>query len=139
MRTPEESLERLYTDVWNGENPEAADELVHETYVIHDRDLAAELQGPELYKALASATREIFPDMTFEIADVVAAGETVAVRWTMTGTHRGELFGVEPTGRQVELPAIEFNRFEDGMLIETWTQSDQFGLLHQLGVDPTAE
>ncbi|WP_247004231.1 ester cyclase [Halosolutus gelatinilyticus] len=139
METPADALERLYEDVWNGTDPNTADELVHEEYVIHDRELAAELRGPELYKALASGARAVFPDMAFAIEDTVAAGETVALRWTMTGMHRGTTFGVEPTGRRVELPAIEINRFEHGKLIETWTQSDQLGLLNQLGVDPTSE
>jgi steroid delta-isomerase-like uncharacterized protein len=135
MLTPEETLIQLYQDVWNGNNPEIADELVHEEYVIHDRELAAEMQGPELYKALASGAREIFPDMTFTVSDTVATGEKVALRWRMTGTHEGPMFGVEPTGREVELTAIEINRFADGQLIETWTQSDQLGLMEQLGVE----
>jgi steroid delta-isomerase-like uncharacterized protein len=135
METPEDTLTRLYEDVWNGANPDTADELVHEEYLIHDRDLAAEMQGPELYKALASGTRDVFPDMTITIEDMVTAGEKIALRWTMTGTHQGTMFGVESTGRQVELMAIEINRFEDGKLIETWTQSDQLGLMHQLGVE----
>ena len=135
METPEDTLTRLYEDVWNGANPDTADELVHEEYLIHDRDLAAEMQGPELYKALASGTRDVFPDMTITVEDMVTAGEKIALRWTMTGTHQGMMFGVESTGRQVELTAIEINRFEDGKLIETWTQSDQLGLMHQLGVE----
>jgi steroid delta-isomerase-like uncharacterized protein len=135
METPEDTLTRLYEDVWNGANPDTADELVHEEYLIHDRDLAAEMQGPELYKALASGTRDVFPDMTITIEDMVTAGEKIALRWTMTGTHQGTMFGVESTGRQVELMAIEINRFNDGKLIETWTQSDQLGLMHQLGVE----
>jgi steroid delta-isomerase-like uncharacterized protein len=135
MTTPEETLIQLYDGVWNGNSPEAADELVHEAYTIHDRELAAEMEGPELYKALASGTREIFPDMEFTVEDIIASGEKVALRWTMTGTHEGPMFGVEPTGQQVELTAIEMNRFAKGKLIETWTQSDQLGLMQQLGID----
>lgn len=47
--------------------------------------------------------------------------------------------GVEPTGCEVTLPAIEFDRFEDGLLVETWAQSDQLGLLEQLGAWPPGE
>ncbi|AHG02021.1 hypothetical protein HALLA_01595 (plasmid) [Halostagnicola larsenii XH-48] len=136
--TNRQVIERLYEDVWNGKNPNTAEELVHDAYVIHDRELADKLQGPELYNALASSTRELFSDLTFTIEDVVAADDEVALRWTMVGTHDGPLFGVEPTGEQVELTAIEINRFEDGQLIETWTQSDQLGLMEQVGaVQPT--
>lgn len=137
--TNQQVLERLYEDVWNGNNPTTAEELVHDAYVIHDRDLAEELQGPDLYNALASSTRELFSDLTFAIEDVVAADDEVALRWTMTGTHDGPLFGVEPTGERVELAAIEINRFEDGKLIETWTQSDQLGLMEQVGAVPTTD
>ncbi len=128
----ERNLHHLYEGVWNGENPDIATELVHPEYVIHDRDLAEELRGPELYRALADSNPEIFPDMSFTIEDSFAVGGKVAVRWTMVGTHNGAMVGIEPTGRQVTLPAIEINRFEDGRLSETWTQSDMLSLLEQL-------
>lgn len=129
-------LERLYDGVWNGNDPSVVSDLVHPDYAIHDRDLADELGGPELYRELAARTRTIFPDAAFALEDVVAAPPSVAVRWTMRGTHDGPLFGVEPTGREVTLAAVEINRFEDGLLRETWTQSDQLGLMHQVGALP---
>ncbi len=137
--TNRQIIERLYEDVWNGKHPNTAEELVHDAYAIHDRELAEELQGPDLYNALASSTRELFSDLTFTIEDVVAADDEVALRWTMVGTHDGPLFGVEPTGEQVELTAIEINRFEDGQLLETWTQSDQLGLMEQIGALPATD
>jgi predicted ester cyclase len=138
MRNAEEnkkSLKRLYEGVWNGENPDVADDIVDDGYFIHDRELAEKMEGPELYKALASGTREIFPDMKFSIEDILATDDKVALRWSMTGTHEGPMFGEEPTGKEVELTAIEINRFENGRLVETWTQSDMLGLKEQLGVE----
>jgi steroid delta-isomerase-like uncharacterized protein len=138
--TPEEHTERitrLYKGVWNGTDPDIADELVAPEYYIHDREIADELRGPDLYKQLASGTREMFPDMEFTIHETVAAAENVAVRWTMTGTHDGPGFGMEPTGETVEFDAIEINRFEEGKLRETWTQSDQLGLMQQVGAIPS--
>lgn len=125
-------LERLYAGVWNGRDPAVADELVAPDYYIHDRDLAAELRGPALYKALANETRKSFSDMKFDIEDLLASGEKVALRWTMVGTHDGPLVGIEPTGQEVTLSAIEINRFEDGQLAETWSENDMLGLLNQL-------
>lgn len=138
--TPEEHTERiirLYEGVWNGTDPDIADELVAPEYYIHDREIADEIRGPDLYKQLASGTREMFPDMELTIHDTVAADENVTVRWTMTGTHDGPGFGMEPTGETVEFNAIEINRFEDGKLRETWTQSDQLGLMQQVGAIPS--
>ncbi|MFB6283843.1 MAG: ester cyclase [Halobacteria archaeon] len=68
---------------------------------------------------MAEGTRGIFPDMEITVEDVFGSGDRVAVRWTMTGTHQGEMFGVEPTGREVEFVGIEINRLEDGKLRET--------------------
>lgn len=136
MTSPEKAIERLFEHVWNQKNTTVAEELVHDEYYIHDRDVAEQLLGPALYKELANRTEVIFPDMDFTIKDMVSSGEKVALRWTMTGTHEGVMNGIEPTGRQVELHAVEINHFENGQLIETWTQGDQLGLLQQVGALP---
>lgn len=139
MPTPSEHVDRinrLFDGVWNGEGPSVAEALVDPDYLIHDRALAEELRGPELYLALAEGTRDVFPDMAFTIEDTVAQGDRVALRWAMTGTHEGSMTGEEPTGREIELEAVEINRFADGLLAETWTQSDRLGLLEQVGALP---
>jgi steroid delta-isomerase-like uncharacterized protein len=136
MTAPEElrrRLERLYEGVWNERDPDVADELVASDYYIHDRSLAADLSGPALYRALAEGTRETFPDATFHIEGTVAAEDRVAVRWRMTGTHEGSLWGEPPTGRSVDLPGVEVDRFDEGLLAETWTQSDMLGLARAVG------
>ncbi len=46
----------------------------------------------------------------------------------MTGTHEGPMGDMEPTGKRVKMPAVETNRFEDGQLVDTWSQSDMLGL-----------
>lgn len=126
-------VRRLYRDVWNGGNPDSVEELVAGRYVIHDRELPDRLSGPAKYRQLAEMTREIFPDMTFVIDDPFAVDDKVAVRWTMHGTHEGAGYGMNPTGRSVEMTGIEINRFADGHLVDTWTQSDQLGLMEQIG------
>ena len=141
MASPEENTERLrrlFDGVWNGDDPSVAGGVVAADYLIHDRELAEQLRGPELCRALAEGTREVFPDMSFTIVDTVSAGEKVALRWTMTGTHEGSMMGEEPTGRPVELKAVEINRFADGKLAETWAQSDMPGLMAQVGAIPSA-
>lgn len=80
MTDNESRLERLFEGVWNGADPSVATDLVHGRYRIHDRSLADDLQGPELYRALASGTREVFPDMHVTIEGTVAGADTVAVR-----------------------------------------------------------
>lgn len=137
MSEHKENIRRLFAGVWDGENPDVADELVSSEYLIHDREIAE--RGPELYKALASMSREGFPDMSFTIDGMIEEDDTIAVRWTMTGTHEGSFYGEEPTGTQVEYSAIEFDRFEDGKLLETWIQADILGLMQQIDAVPSSD
>lgn len=133
MSRHETSIRRLYEAVWNGTDPSVTDTLVHESSTIHDRDLSAELRGPDLYRALASGSREIVPTASFAIEDYRRDGDRVAVRWTMKGTHAASMAGVESSGDRVALSGIEINRFAEGGLAETWVQRDQLGRYEQIG------
>lgn len=76
------------------------------------------------------------PDLTFRIEDEVEAGDVVAQRWIVTGTQRGELWGIPATGRSFELHGNSFVRFQGGKLAEVWTTWDALGMLRRLGVIP---
>ena len=70
------------------------------------------------------------------INDMVAEGDTVAIRFTYTGTHLGESFGIPPTGKSVTMDECLFFRFENGMETDEWIYSDSLALFQQLGVSP---
>jgi predicted ester cyclase len=72
------------------------------------------------------------PDVQFQIDDVFGAGDRVALRFTMRGTHRGELLGRPPTGEEVTMCCMNIYRLEDGKIAESWQLFDYFGLMHQL-------
>ena len=74
-----------------------------------------------------------FPDLQITIEDLLGEGEKVAVRATLRGTHRGDFFGVLPTGRQVTVTALELYCLAGGKIVERWAVVDTLGLLHQLG------
>ncbi len=77
--------------------------------------------------------RAAFPDLHFEIEELVAAGDCVAARWTLRGTHRGAFLGIPPTGRPVTVAGTERYRLADGQIVERWVTVDTDGLLRQLG------
>jgi steroid delta-isomerase-like uncharacterized protein len=77
-----------------------------------------------------------FPDIRHHIEDQVAEGDRVATRLTVRGTHQGDFMGMPPTGRTVEIGAINIKRFADGKIAEHWVRSDALGLLQQLGAIP---
>jgi predicted ester cyclase len=68
---------------------------------------------------------------------VIAEGDKVVTRYTVRGTHQGEMeeFG-PPTGRQVEVKGITIHRVEDGKIVEEWERYDNLSLLQQLGLAP---
>jgi predicted ester cyclase len=73
------------------------------------------------------------PDLRVVIEDTVAEGDRVAVRMTYRGTHRGELFGVAPTGRPIAWDGLTIRRLRaDGLTVERWIRNDAATLLAQL-------
>lgn len=86
----------------------------------------------DTFKETFSEAREGFPDLTIRIEDVMAEGDWVTARVTMRGTHRGEFQGIAPTGKRVEVRAIDMFRIEDGKIIEHWGHADDpTGFLRQ--------
>lgn len=80
--------------------------------------------------------RAAFPDLRFTMEDVIAEGDMVTVHLVARGTHRGELFGVPPTGGQVTVEAMERYRIADGRVAEQWVVMDALGLMQQIGAIP---
>ncbi len=73
------------------------------------------------------------PDLHAEVDEIFGAGDRVAVRVTLRGTHTGEYLGFAPTGRTVRYVSHEFYRVADGLIAEEWICSDTATLLRQLG------
>jgi steroid delta-isomerase-like uncharacterized protein len=88
----------------------------------------------EGWRGLMAAYFAAFPDVRVTVEDLIGEGDKVAVRWTIRGTHLGELEGVPPTGRQVTMGGIEIHRYRDGKIAEVWHYEDTAGLMRQLGV-----
>lgn len=81
-----------------------------------------------------SLLRTSIADFQMEIIDIFSAGDRVAMRWVMRGTHRGELLGAAPTGNAIEVNGINMYRIAEKKIAEVWQLSDLAGLLRQLGI-----
>jgi steroid delta-isomerase-like uncharacterized protein len=78
----------------------------------------------DTFKATFKEAREGFPDLSVTVEDVMAEGDRVAARVTMRGTHRGEFQGIAPTGKRVEVRAIDMFRISEGKIVEHWGHAD---------------
>ncbi|WP_394836535.1 ester cyclase [Pendulispora rubella] len=115
-------IARYLGEVWSEGRIEVLDQVVHPRYVNH-RD--AQSMGPAGLKRIASSLRVAFPDLSCDIHDEIYDGDRVAVRFTIGGTHSGNLFGIAPTGWRVEIDQTLVKRFHDGRIIETWRSTNQ--------------
>lgn len=77
-----------------------------------------------------------FPDWHGTVDDIIAEGDMVVNRWTGHGTHQVDLMGIPATGKAVTLTGITIFRIAGDKVVEEWTQTDQMGLMQQLGVIP---
>jgi predicted ester cyclase len=126
---------RTYEELLNEGNLDVADELVAPEFINHEAPPGRD-RGPESMRGLANMLRTAFPDLSFEIEELVAEGDVVAGRLTMSGTHEGPLMGTPPTGRSVRQDHMHFVRFRNGKAVEHWGVRDDLGMMQQLGVIP---
>jgi steroid delta-isomerase-like uncharacterized protein len=111
---------RVAQEIFNGGNLDLADELYAPDYVLHDPSLPEALHGPGGIKQYAAMTLGVFPDARVTVEEQIAEGEKVVDRWTATGTHTGDLMGIPPTGRRIEISGITISRFSGGKIAEDW-------------------
>ena len=92
--------------------------------------------GPEEIKQRLAEAIKAFPDVHFNIEDIVAEGDKVVVHFTFRGTHKGVFAGIPPTGKQVEMQGVQIARLVNEQIVEDWVIRDTMGLMQQLGVVP---
>jgi steroid delta-isomerase-like uncharacterized protein len=130
------AVRRLFEEVWNKGNLPLADELFAPTYIHHDASTPDVGRGPEGEKKRATLYRTAFADLRLTVEDIVAEGETVVARWSCRGAHKGDLSGIAPTGKQINITGVSVARFANGKIVEGWVNWDALGLMQQLGVVP---
>lgn len=111
------------------------EEFVTHDFVNHEA-WEGEDPGFEGFRLRLGRLREAFPDLHMEVEEVVADGDLVAYRATLTGTHRGELLGMAPTGRSFRVQHMHMLRMREGRASEHWATRDDLGMLMQLGIIP---
>lgn len=118
----------------------AADEVFSSDYLHHlPSSQGPERRGLEAVKEFLSIYRTAFPDLRFAIEHEIAEGDTVVTHWVFRGTHRGDLMGIPPTGKQITVEGATIDRVANGKIVETWDLWDTLGMLQQLGLIPTEE
>jgi len=127
-----EGFERMFNQGDLG----AVDEAVNAAGTDHQEPLGTGF--PAHLREVVTTLRTAFPDLHFEVHQIVCEGDIVATRSTMTGTHRGRfalgpLAAIEPKGAKVAVPHMHFFRYENGRVVDLWHVWDTLKLMQQLG------
>jgi steroid delta-isomerase-like uncharacterized protein len=108
-------------------------ELVADDFVEHDdtADFAPTKQGVlELFHMYRAA----FPDLRLHAEEVLVSDDKTVTRARATGTHRGELMGLPPTGRSANVKFIDIHQYDAaGLMSGHWGVIDMLSMLQQLG------
>jgi steroid delta-isomerase-like uncharacterized protein len=131
--TNKAAARRIFEDVFNTGRTEQIGAYATPDLIVHYSDTSDTIHGLDAYLQALDASRHVFGEMYFVIEDQFAEGDRVATRWTMRAVHQGEYMGVPATGRPVTLAGISIYRFTDGKVAEGWVNSDDLGLLRQIG------
>ena len=128
-----------FTDAMNTGDPEVIsktiDQLVEPDAQIRT-PLPIEATGAQLLKEVVGRLIKAFPDLRVTVEDVIAEGDKVVARDSVTGTHQGDYMGIPPTGKSITYNEIFIARFVNGRIAETWGVVDVLSQMRQLGVIP---
>lgn len=124
-------LERFYHEMWDRFDKSAFPDILAEDFRFRG-SLGQTTTGWDEFGAYVDFVQRAFPDFRNIIEDVVSEGDRAFARLTYRGTHRGELFGIAPTGRAIEYAGAALFRFQGGRIAEVWVLGDVHGLLRQL-------
>jgi steroid delta-isomerase-like uncharacterized protein len=126
-----------YLDAVNSGDPEVIantlDEVVDPNLRMHVA-VPTGATGAQALKQVLAMLRRTYPDFHVTAEDMIAEGDKLVARNTVTGTHQGEFMGRPPTGKSVTYDEIFIYRFADGRIAEMWGVADALSAMRQLGV-----
>jgi len=126
-------MHRVFEEVLSKGNLAIIPELISPNYIFRS-PLGIDVKGPEGFKQNVAMYRTAFPDFQAKIVDVIGEGDRVAVRFTMTGTFKGEMLGIAPTGKRLDTKGAVFVRFAGGKEVEAFSFTDMLTWNQQLGI-----
>jgi steroid delta-isomerase-like uncharacterized protein len=126
-------VRRYFEQVWNEGRLDRFEEFYAQDVVGHNG--AAATDAKSMKEGLAMI-RSAIPDINIALDDELAVEDKVVTRFTISGTHQGELFGIPATGKQLVWSGITIFRLSGDKIVEYWLQTDNLSMMQQLGAIP---
>ncbi len=129
------TIAREYLEAWNRRDWETFRSVLHPEYSYTGGDGQTQ-KGPEAGLAIGQMFANAFTDGKIELRKISVAGDIAVVEFIARGTHDGDLMGIAPTGRQMELPVCTVLELRDGKIHTEREYMDMLHMMQQLGVAP---
>ena len=131
-------IRRLIDEFFNEQNLDLVDELFAADCPIHDPHCPDGMAGPGLVKALGQLYNTAFPDLHYEVQDMVCEDDKVVTRWKATGTNTGaiamsETLTLPPSGKELDIEGMTICRVKDGKIVDLWQNCDKLTAYQQVG------
>jgi len=127
-------LVRESFDAWNARDPDEYAKLLDEGYIQESDTLPLPINGRDAAREVMQMYLIAFPDLHLDVEQLMTSGDYVMVRWTATGTQRGELMGIPATNRPGVVRGCSIVEVRRGHVVREWVYWDTGHLLRQLGV-----
>ena len=131
-------LRHCYEAGINQGNMEVFDEVLAMDVVEHEEMPGLE-PNREGIKQFFLMFRRAFPDLHFQVEELFAAGDRVVAQLLIHGTQEGEFMGIAPSGKKIQVKAIDIFRVAEGKIAEHWGITDNMTMMQQLGAMPAEE
>jgi len=131
VQARKQAIQRLYDETNEGKY-DFLEELLAPDFVAHGGAGFQDLHGPAEFKELLLTFLNSFPDLYFKVESIIAEGDDVLAWGTLSGTHKGDLYGIPPTGKKVTWTGCAIFRFRGDQVVARWQEFDALGLMAQI-------
>jgi len=129
-------LMKKFETMINAADEKLAEELIDENAMFYAPTHSEPLIGPKGYLEIVYMMRNSFSDVQWKIDEMIAEDDKIAVRYTCTGTHDGNFFGFDATGKKFKVRCMNFYYIKDGKFTDDIGNPDIMGIMKQIGALP---
>jgi predicted ester cyclase len=131
--SPKRLIERFYNEVWNRADEVVAHEILHSEFCFRG-SLGEEKRGSDGFITYLRMIHTVLSKYTCTIDEIVEEGQRAAARMRFAGIHRGQFFGVAPSGREISWSGAAFFAIDGDKIISLWVLGDIDSVKQQLGM-----
>ncbi len=128
------AIAKRFVQLWGKGSFDIIDELAAPSIFVRYPAFPQGIQGSQVFKKVIMGFRSAFPDSALDIEDEIAEGDKVVIRWSFSGTHQGNILGIQPSGKKVKWTGVSIYRIKEGKVVEEIGEEDFLSFLKQIGV-----